>query len=98
MNKGFADSHRSLLWVLWFLFESLLIAAVVTAFWMDNHRRSSLDDAAGLTFWFALIGLFTVSFILRRVCRYLAIIWMDIAFHRILVARSSPDCLIYDRR
>lgn len=79
MSKEFADSHRDLLRVLWCLFEVLLIVAVVTAFCLDHHRRSSLDDAVGLTFWFAFVGLFTVSFILRRACRRLANIgWISL--------------------
>ncbi len=79
MQKTFTESHRGLLCVLFWLFESLLVAAVVTAFCTDRHKRSPLDEAAGLTFWFAFIGMFIVSFILRRECRRLAVIgWLSL--------------------
>ena len=74
MQKGFTESHRRLLCLLFWVFESLLVAAVVTAFCTaDRHKISPLDDAVGLTFWFAFIGMFVVSFMLRRQCRRLAI-------------------------
>ncbi len=79
MSTSIADSHRGLLHVLFCLFETLLITSVVVLFCTDPRRGSGIDDAAGLTFWFAFIGLFTVSFILRRVARRLAVLgWLSL--------------------
>jgi hypothetical protein len=79
MSQTFTESHRHLLIVLFWLFELLLVAAVATIFCIDSRRWSPVQDAAGLTFWFAFIGLFTVSFVLRRTCRRLAIIgWFSL--------------------
>ena|SRR5437879_6260083 len=79
MSKAFTDSHRTLLYVLFFLFETLLVASVVVLFCTDPRRRSGVDDAAGLTFWFAFVGLFIVCFILRRACRRLTVIgWLSL--------------------
>lgn len=73
MSQAFTESHRHLLLILFWVFESLLTGAVVTLFCvMDPHRISPLEEAAGLTFWFAFVGLFIVSFVLRNVCRRLA--------------------------
>ena len=78
-RTALAESHRPLLYVLFCLFETLLVASVVILFCIDPRRRSGIDDAAGLTFWFAFIGLFIVCFILRRACRRLAVIgWLTL--------------------
>lgn len=80
MRTSITESHRTLLYVLFCLFESLLVASVlVLAFTEDRHRVSPWSDAAGLTFWFSFVGLFTVCFILRRAVRRLAVIgWLTL--------------------
>jgi hypothetical protein len=79
MRTTFAGSRRALLYVLFWLFETLLIASAVVLALTDSRRDSSVSDAAGLTFWFAFVGLFTVSYSLRHVARRLAIIgWLSL--------------------
>jgi hypothetical protein len=80
MSTSKTDSHRALLYVLFCLFETLLIASVVLiAFFLDSHRDSLVNEAAGITFWFSFVGLFTTCFFLRRVARRLAVIgWLTL--------------------
>ncbi len=79
MRTSITDSHRPLLYVLFCLFEMLLIASVVVLACTDPRRGLPVTDAAGLTFWFAFVGLFVVCFILRRSVRRLAVIgWLTL--------------------
>ena len=79
MRTSLADSHRGLLYVLFGLFETLLVASVIVLACTDSRRRLPISDAAGLTFWFAFVGLFIVCFILRRGARRLAVIgWLTL--------------------
>lgn len=75
-----AKSHRMLLYVLFWLFELLLVSAAgLLGFVADRHGAWMFEDAAGLTFLFAFIGLFIVSFILRNSCRRLAVVgWLTL--------------------
>ena len=78
-HTGLTDAHGSLLCVLFCLFESLFLTSVLIAFCLDPRRRSGIEGASGLAFWFAFIGLFVVSFILRRAHRRLAVIgWLTL--------------------
>jgi len=74
MRTCLADSHRGLFYVLFWLFETLLIASGTALAVIDPRRGLLVSDAAGLTFWFAFVGLFTASFVLRRAARRLAVI------------------------
>jgi hypothetical protein len=74
MRTSLLDSHRELFYVLFWLFEALLIASALLLLLIDPRRGLPVSDAAGLTFWFAFAGLFTISFLFRRVARRLAII------------------------
>jgi len=79
MSTSIADSHRGLLYVLFCLFETLLVASVVGLFCIDPRSGSGIDAGAGVTFWFAFVGLFTVSFMLRRAARRVAVIgWLSL--------------------
>jgi hypothetical protein len=79
MNPAFIESRRHLFYILFFLFESLFLAAVTVGFCVDPRKSPGIGEAAGLTFWFAFIGLFTISLILRRACRRLAVIgWISL--------------------
>ena len=79
MRTSTTDSHRALLYVLFGLFETLLIAFVILLACIDPRRGLPASDAAGLTFWLAFVGLFTVCFILRRAARRLAVIgWLTL--------------------
>jgi len=74
-----ADSHRALLYTLFGLFETLIIACVVLAFCVDSREQLAFEDAVGLAFWFAFVGQLIVCFILRRAARRLAIIgWLTL--------------------
>jgi len=68
-----------LLYVLFSLFEALLVTSVVALYCTDPRGNPVLDDAAGLTFWFAFFGLLTVTFILRKTARRLAVVgWLSL--------------------
>ena len=79
MRNSVTDSHRTLIYVLFALFEFLFIASVILLACIDRRRGLPVSDAAGLTFWFAFVSLFIVSFILRRAARRLAVIgWLTL--------------------
>ena len=80
MRTSITESHRTLLYVLFCLFETLLVASVIVlALTEDRHIVSPSSEAAGLMFWFSFVGLFTVCFILRRAVRILAVIgWLTL--------------------
>jgi hypothetical protein len=90
MRIAITESHRTLLYVLFALFETLLVASIVLLACIDPRSRSPFTDAAGVLYWFAFIGLFTVCFILRRTARRLAVIgWLSL-FGGILAALLMP--------
>jgi hypothetical protein len=66
MNRIAIDSHRSLFYALFAIFELLLLVSVVALWCIDPRRMSGLDDAAGITFWFSFFGLSVVCWLLRR--------------------------------
>lgn len=72
MNRSAVDSHRVLFYALFAVFEILLLAGVVGLWSADPRRMSGLDEAAGITLWFSLVGLSGVSWLLRRVAPRLA--------------------------
>jgi hypothetical protein len=72
MKKFTAESQRHLLIVLFYLFETLLIASVVTHLSINPRRDLRIDDMAGITFLFAFAGQLVVCFFLRRIARPLA--------------------------
>jgi len=79
MRTAITESHRTLLYVLFALFETLLLSSVIVLLCTHPRRGLPITDAAGLTFWFAFVGLFAVCFILRRACRRLAVIgWLTL--------------------
>ena len=79
MSQAFTESYRQLLYVLFWLFETLLVAVVVIVFCIDPRKSPGVAEAAGLTYWFAFLGLFAASFIVRRTCRRLAVIgWISL--------------------
>jgi hypothetical protein len=71
MNRITIDSHRNLLYALFAMFETLLLAGVVVLWSVDPRRMSGVDDAAGVTLGFSLFGLSLVSWLLRRA----ALVW-----------------------
>lgn len=79
MNRIALESHRSLFYALFAIFETLLLTAVVVVWSVDPRRMSGVDDAAGITVWFSLIGLLMVSWVLRRAATRLARVgWISI--------------------
>ncbi len=65
--------------VLFFIFEALFVASVVVQTRMDFQARLALSDAAGISFGFSFVGLFVVSYLMRRSSRYLTIIgWVTL--------------------
>jgi len=78
-SHDFAESHRTLLCVLFGLFESLFLASVVILECLDLRKRPLIEDATGFAFWLAFIGLLIVCFILRRASRRVAVIgWLSL--------------------
>ena len=65
MNRIAIDSHRSMFYALFAVFELLLLLSVVVLWRIDPRRMSGLDDAAGITFWFSFFGLSVVCWLLR---------------------------------
>jgi len=74
MNRIPIDTHRSLFFVIFGVFEALLLGAVVVHWSVDPRGLSGLDDAAGVTFWFSFLGLSIVSWLLRRGAPRLAVV------------------------
>jgi hypothetical protein len=72
-NESYAiDSHRSLFYVLFVIFETLLFAGVVGLWSVDPRRMSGLDDVAGITLLFSMVGISIVYRLLRRLAPRLA--------------------------
>jgi hypothetical protein len=79
MMKSFATRHRALLFVLFWLFELLLCTSVVVLRFTDPRKIMPSSDAAGVTFWFAFLGLFVATFILRKTtCKLAMIGWVNL--------------------
>jgi|SRR5882724_8602456 len=79
MRTSFTDSHRTLLYVLFWLFETLLIASLIVGACTDPRRDLIATAASGVTFCFSFIGLFAVCFALRRAAHRLAMIgWLTL--------------------
>jgi hypothetical protein len=67
-----ATSHRSLLSVLFYVFETLFAASAGAMFFVDWREGGAWEEAVGAAYLFSFVGLFVVSFRLRRVSRRLA--------------------------
>ena len=79
MATSITNRHRGLLSVLFFIFEALFVASVVTFTRIDIREAAVWSEAAGVTFWFSFVGLLIVSFLLRRAARHLAVIgWITL--------------------
>jgi apolipoprotein N-acyltransferase len=72
MNRITIDSHRSLFYALFAVFELVLLVSVAALWCIDPRRMSGLDDAVGITFWFSFFGLSVVCWLLRRVAPRMA--------------------------
>ena len=72
MNRAAINSHRSLFYALFAIFETLLVAAVVALWSVDPRRMPGLAEAGGITFWFSLVGLSSVCWLLRHAAPRLA--------------------------
>jgi len=66
MNRIAIESHHSLLYVLFAIFEALLVTAVVVVWSVDPRRMSGVDEAAGIALFFSMIGLSILCWLLRR--------------------------------
>jgi hypothetical protein len=74
MSKTMAENHRTLLCVLFWLFESLVVAAVITLLSTPSHPRSPVHEVMGFAFWVGFLGLLILSLLLRRAARRLAVL------------------------
>ena len=74
MNRIPVDTHRRLFFVIFGIFEALLLGAVVVHWSVDPRGLSGLDDAAGVAFWFSFLALSIVSWLLRRTAPRLAVV------------------------
>lgn len=74
------ESHRHLLFVLFWLFQTLLFASFVVPFAVDRLPGPSvIEAAAAVTCLFSVVGLLIVCFLLRRMARPLATIgWLSL--------------------
>ena len=62
------------MFVLFLLFEGLMLAATVVLFSFDPRGYDAICNAAGVTFLYSFFGLLAVSFLLRRFERRWAVI------------------------
>ena len=58
--------HRTLFFVLIGLFEALLVISILTLWSVDPRRFNPIEDVAGITCGFSLLGLFVLWWLLRR--------------------------------
>ena len=74
------ESHRHLLFVLFWLFETLLFASFVVPFAVDRRPGPSVIEAgAAVTCLFSVVGQLIVCFLLRRMARPLAMFgWLTL--------------------
>ena len=81
MSESTPDRRQSLLRVLFFSFELLLVVSFAMIFVIDPRGSPVWSDAAGFTYWYAFVGLLIVSLMLRRSARHLAnIAWLTLFF------------------
>lgn len=66
MSRVTTEPHRSLYFVLFGIFELLLLVSVVVIWNVDPRRMTGLDDVAGITFGFSFLGISLISWLLRR--------------------------------
>jgi len=59
-------SHCTLFCVLIGLFDALLATSIVTLWSVDPRRINPLEDAAGITAGFSVLGLLVLWWLLRR--------------------------------
>jgi hypothetical protein len=89
MNHITAHSHRSLSYVLFALFEILLLSAVLVIWSFNPRRMSWVEDAAGITACFSMVGLSIVSWLLRRAAPRVARVgWISV------LAGLAASCLL----
>ena len=72
MNQISPGSHRGLFYVLFAIFEPLLLCSVVVLYSSDPRRRPILDAAAGVTSLFSVLALSILCWIFRRNAERLA--------------------------
>ena len=72
MKRAAIDSHRSLFYTLFAIFETLLVTAAVSLWTIDPRGLPVLAEAGGITFLFSLVGLSIVSWLLKRAAPRLA--------------------------
>ncbi len=89
MNRAVIDSHRSLCYALFAIFEALLLGSVVMLWCIDPRRMSGFDDAAGITFWFSFLGVSVLCWLLRDVAPRLVRVGMI----TLLAGFSACACL-----
>jgi len=90
MKKFTAESYRHLLIVLFFLFETLLVASVVTIICFDLRRNPLISAAFGVVFLFSFVGQFVVSFLsIQTVPRLATIGWLSL-FGSVLIELLFP--------
>jgi hypothetical protein len=72
MTRIAIDSHRSLFYMLFTLFEILLWSSAIGLWWTDPRGLSGFYDAAGIVFLFSLVALSIICWLLRRAAPRLA--------------------------
>jgi hypothetical protein len=74
MNRIDIGSHRGLLYALFAVFEASLWSSVIAQHLVDPLGVSGVDNAAGAAFLISFVGLFVVSWLMKRVAPRLATI------------------------
>ncbi|MFM1943630.1 MAG: hypothetical protein RI897_2612 [Verrucomicrobiota bacterium] len=73
MNRVAITTHRKRLYVLFAIFEPMVLLAVVVLWCVDPRSMSGLlHDTAGTVYWLSLGGLLVVSRLLQREAARLA--------------------------
>ena len=90
MNRIAVDSHRSLFYALFAIFEALLLVSAGVLWSVDPRRMSGMDDAAGFTFWSSFLGLSIVSWLLRRAAPRLALVGLITALASFVACALLP--------
>jgi hypothetical protein len=81
MKKFTAESHRHLLIVLFYLFEAILLASLVTASYSGPRTGANLGiiNGTNIAYWYSFVGQLIVCSLLRRTARRLAVIgWITL--------------------
>jgi FtsH-binding integral membrane protein len=91
MKKSTPESYRHMLVVLFWLFETMLVASVVTLLCFDRRWNPQISSAGAVIWIFSFVGQLIVCFLLRRIARPLAIVGWFTLFGSVLIGLLTPQ-------